>query len=369
MSLLTLPDSILHPLLVASSLTLGPGASAEAAARPIVAAPDSGRAEAVALAAADTTRRPPRRSDYLMPSGVTYHYERPKPFRFLLNIPRDVVAYPKFAFQKKNLPVIGGVVVSTVVLYAFDQQILDGAKQFGRHLHLSSASTQTTLFDVPVRYGNGKQLDLEFNYPSNLNSAMYFLGDGWTHLSIAGSFWAYGLIGRDNRASQTASQVMEAVYTNGLVVQVLKHLTGRESPYTTTYPRGKIRLFPNQKTYSQHVPNYDAYPSGHLSTAMATVTVIAENYPEYRFVRPVGYSLMGLLSYAMLNNGVHWASDYPLALALGYGFGKIAVMHGRQEVKRDQETGLLMPQPWYKQVRLTPTGGGGSYGLTMQYRW
>jgi hypothetical protein len=41
---------------------------------------------------------------------------------------------------------------------------------------------------------------------------------------------------------------------------------------------------------------------------------------------------MGLLSFQMMNNGVHWASDYPLALAIGYGLGKVAVSHGRKVV-------------------------------------
>ena len=49
-----------------------------------------------------------------------------------------------------------------------------------------------------------------------------------------------------------------------------------------------------------------------------------------RYIQPVGYTLMSLLGFQMLNNGVHWASDYPLALALGYGFGKIAVNGGRR---------------------------------------
>ena len=42
---------------------------------------------------------------------------------------------------------------------------------------------------------------------------------------------------------------------------------------------------------------------------------------------------MGLLGYAMLNNGVHWASDYPVGIALGYAFAKIAVRNGRTRVE------------------------------------
>ena len=90
-------------------------------------------------------------------------------------------------------------------------------------------------------------------------------------------------------------------------------------------PAGDWHPFPNPGKYQKSVSNYDAFPSGHLATAMATITILAGNYPDNKYIKPVGYSLMGLLGYAMLNNGVHWISDYPLAIAIGYTCGKIAV--------------------------------------------
>ena len=33
--------------------------------------------------------------------------------------------------------------------------------------------------------------------------------------------------------------------------------------------------------------------------------------------------------FGMVNNGVHWASDYPLGIAMGYVFGKAATQLGR----------------------------------------
>jgi hypothetical protein len=57
---------------------------------------------------------------------------------------------------------------------------------------------------------------------------------------------------------------------------------------------------------------------------MATVIVIAENYPETTWIRPVGYIISGLVGVGMVNRGIHWYSDYPLGLAIGYAFGMIA---------------------------------------------
>lgn len=65
-------------------------------------------------------------------------------------------------------------------------------------------------------------------------------------------------------------------------------------------------------------------PSGHLATFMATITVIAANYPEIKWIKPVGYGLMGIMAFEMMSSKVHWASDYPLALLIGYGIGTLA---------------------------------------------
>jgi prolyl-tRNA synthetase len=55
---------------------------------------------------------------------------------------------------------------------------------------------------------------------------------------------------------------------------------------------------------------------------MATVTIIATNYPEYKWIKPVGYSAMGVLAFNMVSGKVHWASDYPIGIFIGYVMGK-----------------------------------------------
>jgi membrane-associated phospholipid phosphatase len=95
--------------------------------------------------------------------------------------------------------------------------------------------------------------------------------------------------------------------------------------------RGAWRPFANLGDYAKNTPKYDAFPSGHLATAMATVTVIAANYPDNPWVKRVGYSLMGACAFSMMNDGVHWASDYPLALLIGGTVGRMAAERGRPQ--------------------------------------
>jgi len=316
-----------------------------------------------------------RITDYTVAPGVTWHYDNTKAFSWAYHIPRDLGQFPGFAFRSGNKETLLGLAAGSVALWALDQVLVDGAQQFGRFAHLKAASTQKTLVYIPFRVGSAN-LPFEFNVPDNLNSTFYYLGDGWTHLAVASSFWIYGGIQKDNRALRTSSQLGEAIFSTGLVVQALKRLTGRQSPYVATKDRGEWHLFPSYSRYQNFVPNYDAYPTGHLATAMATVTVIAENYPEYRFVRPVGYSLMGLLGYAMLNNGVHWASDYPVGIALGYAFAKIAVRNGRTRVQAPVDstsasrgTGFrVLPRPWYQRGQLAPYTYGPFTGASWSIR-
>ena len=317
-----------------------------------------------------------RISTYTVAPGVTWHYDKPRPFRWALHIPRDLGQFPAYAFRRENTETLMGLAVSSVVLWVADQAIVDWSQDFGRFVGLQPKSTQKSLFYIPFKVGSAN-LPFEFNVPDNLNSTFYYLGDGWTHLAVASSFWIYGGLNKDNRALQTSSQLGEAIFSTGLIVQALKRSTGRQSPYVATKDRGEWNLFPSYNTYQNFVPNYDAFPTGHLATAMATVTVIAENYPEYHFIRPLGYSLMGLLGYSMLNNGVHWASDYPLGIALGYAFGKIAVRNGRTRVEpladpATQGTGMAptrRPQPWYRLGKFAPYNYGPFTGATWTLRW
>jgi hypothetical protein len=147
------------------------------------------------------------------------------------------------------------------------------------------------------------------------------------------------------------------------VSQVLKHVAGRQTPSEATVPRGRWRPFASLHDYSANVPAYDAFPSGHLTTTMAVFTVLAQNYPEYRFIRPVAAVTMGTLAFTMVNNGVHWASDYPLALAIGGAVGNVVVERGRTVVKRPRN-----PVPSQaSRVQIVPLFGAGVIGA--QVRW
>nr|WP_294898737.1 phosphatase PAP2 family protein [uncultured Pedobacter sp.] len=242
-------------------------------------------------------------------------FPKPERFGFITHVPDDLWQITKSPFQKQNLKGLAFVGASTGLLLWQDQNIVNAAQQFGRFIKLNPA----VVFDSPVKLGTTRLVKV----PQNLNTAIYQLGEGGTSMYIAAGLFLYGKIQHDNRSVQTAGDLTEAFFAMGITTQILKRISGRETPSSATQSGGAWRPFPSFSDFQNNKSNFDSFPSGHLATMMTTVTVLAKDYPEKKWIRPVGYSLIGLTGMAMLNNGVHWAGDYPLAIAIGYITGEI----------------------------------------------
>jgi membrane-associated phospholipid phosphatase len=255
-----------------------------------------------------------------------YIYQKPTYFSFAKQLPKDVLQIFKTPFQGKNYRQLLIVAAATGAFIAIDDKALTAVKKISTNIGLQPQSDYYIAFKV----GETKIVKV----PQNLNSALYQLGEGGTSMLLAGGLWLYGKVKKDYRAIQTASDLTKTFFAMGITTQVIKRISGRESPFTATTPIGRWRPFPSFKNYQTETSNYDAFPSGHLATMMATVTVLRKNYPEKKWITPVGYSIMGLTSWAMMNTNVHWLSDYPLALAIGYISGKITTMKHRKEPKK-----------------------------------
>jgi len=234
-------------------------------------------------------------------------------YDMFINIPADWVNFSTWSFRNKQIPVYAGVVVSTTGLIATDNDTWNSANAWYK--------------------GN--------NTIKRYSDAFVTVGDGKSQFGLGAGFAAYGLIFGNKKAVNVGSEIVQAVLASGSVVQVLKHITGRESPFVSTRQRGRWDFFPNQIDYSKHVPHFDAFPSGHLTTTVAAFTVIIENYPEYKWLTPVAAIATTCLGISMVNTGIHWYSDYPLALVLGYTFGNLAV-HPHWADKKDGDGSAMI---------------------------
>ncbi|MFA7421273.1 MAG: phosphatase PAP2 family protein [Melioribacteraceae bacterium] len=183
-------------------------------------------------------------------------------------------------------------------------------------------------------------------------------GDAKWHLGLSGAALMFGYLTDDTRLQNTAFQTAEAVIASGLFVQLLKRISGRESPAVYTSPGGYWDLFPDLGEYQHRQPEYYAFPSGHITSATAFLTVITENYSEVKWLKPVSYGILGLLGISLVAHDMHWYSDLPLGLAIGYSFGKII----SKRYTIDDENVLSK-----KNISIMPSVANGNYSILVSY--
>jgi membrane-associated phospholipid phosphatase len=263
------------------------------------------------------------------------HQETLRWYSMFTQLPNNWERSASISLKVESVPALAGIGVLTYSLMRTDHDTWRGT----RRLYRSSPT---------------------FNEASDYAVA---LGDGRLHLGIATAFAGYGWLWDDPKALRVASQTVEAFLATGITVQLLKRVTGRESPIAATHHTGRWKFFPHPKQYDKHPPSYYAFPSGHISTTMATLTVIAENYPQERWIKPVGYTLIGALGVGLVAKGMHWYSDLPVGIALGYLFGKVAANPSIPDfVKGPNERGV--------DISVTPLidgQGGGGIHLAMAF--
>ena len=249
-------------------------------------------------------------------SQAATSYEEPKLnlLSWLTNIPGDWVAASKTIFSKESITPFLWVVGSTAVLMNQDYELY-----------------------IPLK--KAYQRDKTFYDASNFG---WEVGKGGSEIALGGGFLLSGIIWKNHKAVRTASQIAEVVLATGVTTQVLKHMTGRESPSVAISPKtGMWRFFLSPKTYSHRVSAHDAYPSGHLATTIATANVIMNNYPDQKWIPYVAYPVIGFVAVSMVSTGGHWWSDYPLSIFLGYHMAKAVTRHNpemqsKAEMKQGQ---------------------------------
>jgi PAP2 superfamily len=227
-------------------------------------------------------------------------------YTMFTKIPNDWALFGRRTFRAESVPTIVGIAGITGAIYIFDQN---------------------TYRDTHAYEGKSRKI-------VTFRDALVSVGDGLYQFGFIGTVAVYGFAAHDSRALRTAGQMTEAILATGVVVQVLKRITGRESPIVATEDRGEVRPFPNFNEYQRHQPKYYSFPSGHIATTTASLTVLCENFPEAKWMRPMSYILIGAVGGSLVSKGWHWYSDLPLGIALGYSFGLIAAHPEGLDIKK-----------------------------------
>ncbi len=152
------------------------------------------------------------------------------------------------------------------------------------------------------------------------------LGLGEWNLGITGAFYLGGLLFKDKKAIETARLTLMTFIHTGIVVQLGKHLTGRQRP---SWDNGKDHWAGPAGFFKRYkegeISHYDAFPSGHTITIFGTATVVAEMYKKTIWVPVLSYSLATMCGLSRVTEDTHWLSDVFLGAVLGYAIGKYIV--------------------------------------------
>jgi membrane-associated phospholipid phosphatase len=262
-------------------------------------------------------------------------YAKPGVAEMITDLPGAWADWGRVTFRTENIPIYTGIGILTTAMVVTDHQTYAPLRKF---------------YNENKTYHDAAEV-------------FQFMGDGWFQFGIGAALCAHGLVFNDAKSLSVASQTAEVILACGGVVQTLKHLTGRESPFVATTPTGIWMLFPNQIKYARYVPHYDAYPSGHVATAMATLTVLTENYPDATWLKYVGYPTIGLIGVSMMGTGIHWLSDYPLSWALGYTFGKVIAHRHKPNTDDLSQTNRLTPEAEFTIM------DNGAPGIALTWKW
>ncbi len=177
-------------------------------------------------------------------------------------------------WQKADWLKFGGVVASTGILYAYDEEF---TRYFSRHRN----KVPNMLLELGWYYGS----------PQN-----FFL--------IASGVYGYGILSKNKPWRDTGLLIISSAVATGLIQTLTKTMVGRARPNADEGPYS-YELFSNE-------PDYHSFPSGHTILSITASHAIAKQFDNI-WVKSGIYTLGMIAPVSRLWENAHWVSDVFLA--------------------------------------------------------
>ncbi len=82
------------------------------------------------------------------------------------------------------------------------------------------------------------------------------VGEGSTSILIYAGLYLHGVIKKDRKSIEVSSQLMQSLLALGFTTQLIKRISGRESPFVATTAGGRWSPLINPVVYLSKVPSY-----------------------------------------------------------------------------------------------------------------
>jgi membrane-associated phospholipid phosphatase len=200
-----------------------------------------------------------------------------------------------------------------------------------------------------------------------------FLGGPGPFLMGAGFFVA-GRLSRMPRLADAGLHMTEAVLLAASINGLGKGISGRALPNVDLNNPDDWQFF---RGFHEGNGPFVSFPSGHAAASFAMAAVITGEVDRWhpglaRIVGPIAYGGAGLVGLARMYQNVHWASDLPLAAAIGTWSGITIIARTeprrqRSEARaRDLPAGLVDVLRATSLVPLPGHGAGLSWSIPLE---
>ncbi|MDQ6871629.1 MAG: phosphatase PAP2 family protein [Gemmatimonadota bacterium] len=197
-----------------------------------------------------------------------------------------------------------------------------------------------------------------------------FAGGPGPFLVGAGLF-AAGRLSRMPRVADAGLHMTEAVILAASFTGLGKGIFGRALPNVNVNNPDDFQFF---RGFHEKNGPFVSFPSGHAAASFAVAAVVTGEFDQWypgqaRLVGPIAYGGAALVGLARMYQNVHWASDLPLAAAIGTwsGLTVLARSHIRRQragtQKPDFTDGLIEVLRSTSVVPITAHGVGLSWSI------
>jgi membrane-associated phospholipid phosphatase len=255
--------------------------------------------------------------------------------------PRDSALPDSRLFQRSDLLVTGAFAAATIAMFPLDRQLAIAVRDSGL---VSNPSLRRAA------------------------STIGFLGSPGPFI-IGGTMYVIGRYANKPRLAHVAVHGTEAIFVGLAVAGAVKTTLGRARPYITadTNPGnfGFLRGFKSDA--------YQAFPSGHATTAFAVASAVTAESSEWWPGRTwlVGTVLYGgatLVGVSRMYEDKHWASDIIMGAAIGIFSGLKTVRFTHTRTGNRVDRWLLGERKSDVRLRVSP-GRAGALLLGVDARW
>ena len=191
-----------------------------------------------------------------------------------------------------------------------------------------------------------------------------FVGGPGPFLMGAG-LYAAGRMTRMPRLANAGLHMTEAVLLAASITGLGKGIFGRALPNVNVNNPDDFQF--GRGFHDGNGP-FVSFPAGHATASFAMAAVLTSEADQWhpgmaRFIGPIAYGGAGLVGLARMYQNVHWASDLPLAAAIGTWSGLTVVARSHPKARQsDTGTGGL-PTAIVEMLRSTtvvPIAGQGA---------